>query len=251
MRTLSVFFVIPLVTIVYSVTVLVHMVLFRDRDVFYRYARSWSRVLLRLAGVRVILTEPGTNSHLHAGPTPVKAEYHPAQRYIYAANHSSLFDIPVVLAYLPDNVRIMYKQELERIPIFGWCLKYSPFIPINRTKARDANSAIDATAGTIRSGTSVLVFPEGTRSADGQPGPFKRGVATLAMRSSVAVRPVAIVGTAAIMPARTYRVSGGTVNLIVMPALSLNATAGRDQQNEFVEHIRSAIVSHVTLQHDT
>lgn len=239
MRTFNVFVLIPLVTVVYSIAVITHMVVFRDPAVFYRYARSWSRLLLRLAGVAVSVSYVGTR--------PSNAV---TQRYIYAVNHASLFDIPVLLAYLPDNVRIMYKRELERIPIFGWCLKLSPFIAVDRANAREANDAIDQTAQNIRNGASVLIFPEGTRSDDGELGSFKRGFATLAVRSGTSICPVALIGTSRILPARTKRVRGGTVRMVVMPPIAVQHNTDRAEEQRIVVDVRAAILEQLVLHHD-
>lgn len=236
MRTFSVYVLIPLVTIVYAIMVMVHMALFSEKVVFYRYARSWSRLLLRLAGVEVAVSANNVSTQLGAG-----------QRCIYAANHSSMFDIPVLLAYLPDNIRIMYKQELERIPIFGWCLRMSPFIAVNRANARDATKAIQETVATIANGASVLVFPEGTRSVSGKLGDFKRGFVTLAVQSQTNIVPVAIMGTAAIMPANTRRVRGGRVSMVLLDVVSVPPQASRTEEQDLVVTVRTAISNAVSL----
>lgn len=233
MRTWFVIAAIFVVTCVYSIAVMVHMALFRDRDVFFYYARSWSRILLRLAGVKV----------------KVEGAQHlvPTERYIYVSNHASLFDIPVILAYVPDNVRIMYKRELERIPIFGWCLKMSPFIGIDRSKHREASDAIDATVRTFASGSSVAVFPEGTRSPDGQVGVFKRGAFTLAARSGRSLVAIALVGTASILPARTKRLHPGTVRCVILPPRRLPEKASRQDEVAMMQAMHADIATHVTF----
>lgn len=240
MRTFNVFVLIPIVTVLYSIAVMIHMGLFRDPAVFYRYARSWSQMLLRLAGVRVSLRYAEGTAHPTNGMPS-----------IYAANHASLFDIPVLLAYLPDNVRIMYKRELERIPVFGWCLRMSPFIAIDRSNAREASQALDSTAATIRQGPSVMIFPEGTRSADGTLGPFKRGIITLASKASMDIRPVVIRGTAAIMPARTFRVRGGLVELVLLANVALPTSLSRDEERTAIESLRSIMATELTSHHDS
>lgn len=234
MRSILVIIAIAVVTVVYATAVMIHMALFRDRDVFHTYARSWSRILLKLAGVRVELRGIG---HLSV-----------VERYIYVANHASLFDIPVLLAYVPDNIRIMYKRELGAIPIFGWCLRMSPFIPIDRRKSREAADALDAVVATMRDGASVVVFPEGTRSDDGRVGEFKRGAFTLAARSGKPLVPVALEGTAAIMPARGRRINPGTVIVHIERPVILPQPASRADEMQAMEQVRTMIAEHVTLQ---
>lgn len=226
--TLAVIF---LVTAVYATAVILHMVLWRNEDVFYAYARSWSRFLLRVAGIRVRME----------GADMLR----PGERHIYVANHASLFDIPVILANVPDNVRIMYKRELERIPVFGWCLRISPFIAIDRERSREAADVLDAVVSTMRTGSSVLVFPEGTRSEDGHVQAFRRGAFTLAVRSGRSIVPLALVGTASILPKGTKRINGGEVGLRIGAPIAVPAEATRAEEKELMETVRQIIVKAV------
>lgn len=234
MRTWFVIVTIALVTVVYSIAVMLHMWLFRDRSVFFFYARSWSRILLKLAGVRV-----HTVGVEHLVQT---------QRYVYAANHASLFDIPVMLVGIPDNIRIMYKRELQKIPVFGWCLKMSPYIAVDRERSREASDVLEGVVDTMSTGSSVLVFPEGTRSPDGSLGPFRRGVVAIAVRSGTPVVPVALIGTAAILPARTNRLSGGDVRLVIHAPLSVGGERTPQEEKALVGRLRSIIQETITLQ---
>lgn len=219
--------VIAMVTIAFAVGVMVHMVLFRDTSVYYLYARSWSRVLLRIAGVKV-----RSSGFEHLSPT---------ERYVYCANHSSLFDIPVLLATLPDNIRIMYKEELGRIPVFGWCLRMSPFIAVDRGDSREAFAKIEQTVATMSTGASVLVFPEGTRSEDGRLGAFKRGAFSLAARSGRPIVPVTLVGTAAVLPARGTRITPGVVSLTVDAPIILPAEASKADQLQAMQNLHTVL----------
>lgn len=230
MRTWLLLPLIFFVTVVYAMSVIVHMLLFRDKTVFYRYARSWSRMLLRVAGVTVIVRG---QEHLDA-----------TVRYVYVANHSSLFDIPVVLACVPDNIRIMYKRELNKIPVFGWCLALSPFIPLDRADGRDALAKLDATIASMRDGTAVLVFPEGTRSEDGMLGDFKRGAFVLAARSGMPIVPLAILGSAAILPARKVQLNKGTVTLVISEPMQSLGTSRADEM-KMLSNVRSVLHEHV------
>lgn len=234
MRTWFVFFAISVVTAAFATAVMFHMAVFRDRDVFFLYARTWSRILLRLAGIRVVSFGLDT--------------IHPTERYVYTCNHASLFDIPVVLATIPDNIRIMYKRELEKIPVFGWCLKMSPFIAIDRADGRDAMARLEETVASMRAGSSVLVFPEGTRSEDGRVAQFKRGAFVLAARSGKPLIPVALVGTHNILPARTRRIVPGTVELHVENAVVLESPVSRQAESAAMASVRTSIGRHVDLQ---
>ncbi len=222
------------VTAVYSIAVMLHMVLWRNEDVFYEYARSWSRLLLRMCGIRVTLSG--------------RDQLDPTARYIYVANHSSLFDIPVILASVPDNVRIMYKRELERIPVFGWALKISPFIAIERERARQAADVLQNVVSTMASGSSVLVFPEGTRSEDGNVGAFRRGAFSLAVRSGRTIVPLAIKGTAAILPKNTRRINGGNVIIRIFPPVTVPPAPNRADEIQLLTDVRQIIAGAVDSQ---
>lgn len=223
-----------LVTAAYSIAVMLHMVLWRNEEVFYEYARSWSRLLLRMCGIRVTLIG--------------RDELDPTARYIYVANHASLFDIPVILASVPDNVRIMYKRELERIPVFGWALKISPFIAIERERAREAADVLQKVVATMAAGSSVLVFPEGTRSVDGNVGTFRRGAFSLAVRSERQIVPLALKGTAAILPKKTRKINGGDVSVRIFPPVTVPTAPTRNDELRLLTDVRQIIASAVDSQ---
>ncbi|MBK7033560.1 MAG: 1-acyl-sn-glycerol-3-phosphate acyltransferase [Ignavibacteria bacterium] len=176
MRTWLILAVIFVVTALYAVVAMMHMILFRNEEVFFAYSRSWSKLLLWFSNVHVTME----------GASALR----PGERHIYVSNHASLFDIPVILANVPDNVRIMYKRELRKIPIFGWCLRFSPYIAIDRERSREASDVLDSVVETLSTGSSVLVFPEGTRSEDGKVGVFRRGAFALAVRSGRTIVPL-------------------------------------------------------------
>ncbi|RPI65083.1 MAG: 1-acyl-sn-glycerol-3-phosphate acyltransferase [Ignavibacteriae bacterium] len=149
---------------------------------------------------------------------------------------------------MPDNIRIMYKRELQKIPVFGWCLKMSPYIAVDRERSREASDVLEGVVDTMSTGSSVLVFPEGTRSPDGTLGPFRRGVVAIAVRSGTPVVPVALIGTAAILPARTNRLSGGDVQLVIHAPLSVGGERTPQEEKALVGRLRSIIQETITLQ---
>lgn len=234
MRTWIVIIALVFMTVAYAVVVTIHMLLWRNHDVYFAYARAWSRTVLRWSGVRVVLHGA---EHLR-----------PGERYIYAANHASMFDIPVILATIPDNVRIMYKKELERVPFFGWSLALSPFVAIDRGKKRQAAAVLDEVTATLREGSSVLIFPEGTRSPDGTVQEFRRGAFSLAIKSGRAIVPVAMSGTAAILPKGTRSLRGGTVHLQLFEPVSVPQQAVREQERGLIVQVHDIIAHAVDSQ---
>ena len=115
-----------------------------------------------------------------------KATYDPAfdarQAAVYAANHQSQFDIPALVLAMPVDFRVVAKRSLLYVPVFGWALWLAGFIFIDRSNREQAIKSLDRATGRLRSGTSVAIFAEGTRSPDGTLLPFKRGGFVLAVR---------------------------------------------------------------------
>jgi len=158
----------------------------------------WSVLGLWLAGARVeVLRMPP----LPAGPV------------IFASNHESALDIWVMFRTLPRGFRFIAKQELFRIPIFGWYLSMGGHIPVDRTNRARAVASLRRAGATVRAGTSLVVFPEGTRSRDGRVHPFKKGPFVIAKEAGVPVVPIAISGSGAITPSKVIAVHPGTIRV--------------------------------------
>ena len=174
------------------------------KQVFHRHARDWSSLLLKITGVNLVINDNSGRED---------------KSYIYIANHSSLFDIPVLLSSLKDNSRIIYKEELEKIPLFGWCLKMSPFISVKRDDPKNALQGFREAVKSISEGDSVIIFPEGTRSIDGKLGEFKKGAFLMAEKSRKEIVPVVIHGTSAIMPKGKLKFCKGNIVLNIHPKI--------------------------------
>jgi 1-acyl-sn-glycerol-3-phosphate acyltransferase len=185
-------------------------------------ARSWARIILRALGVRV---EVGGSENVPPGPA------------VYAANHGSALDIPILFGYLPVDFRIIHKRSLYLIPILGWALYLGGHIGIDRANAFRARRSLGAAAERIRGGTSVAVFPEGTRSPDARVRPFKRGSFVLAAEAGVPVVPVSLLGVKAVVPQGIRTLRPGTVHLRVHPAIP---QAGRDAE-ALAEEVRRIV----------
>lgn len=131
--------------------------------------------------------------------------------YIFVSNHQSYFDIPVLMHSIPNNVRFIYKDTLSKIPILGWGMYLGQYIPINRENVREAMKSLKRAAEKISRGISVAIFPEGTRSADGSLGEFKRGAFVLADEAKTELVPTAIEGSYSIMSKGRFRINPGKV----------------------------------------
>jgi 1-acyl-sn-glycerol-3-phosphate acyltransferase len=162
--------------------------------------RAWGPAGLRLAGVRLEVTR---DAPLPEGPA------------IYVSNHESILDIWALFMAIPRNLRFVAKAELFKIPIFGWYLRLAKFVPVDRANLARAVSALKAAGEIVRSGVSLVVFPEGTRSADGRIRPFKKGPFVLAVEAGVPVVPVAIAGAAARVRKGRVEVTPGTIRIAI------------------------------------
>ena len=158
-------------------------------------AKVWSWCLLASSGVRVT--------------TEVKQRLDRSTGYVYLANHQSLFDIPAIIATVPTQLRFAAKRGLFRIPIFGWALWASGFIPVDRGHRTKARRTLAVAQKRLDAGTSVLFFPEGTRSRDGRLMRFKHGGFTLAMTCQVPIVPVGIQGTFRVQSKESFVIRPG------------------------------------------
>jgi 1-acyl-sn-glycerol-3-phosphate acyltransferase len=173
--------------------------------------RGWARQLLWLAGLNVKVK----------GAEAVDWKRH----YIICANHQSQVDIPLLFACLPGGIRFMAKRVLFYVPIFGWMLAIAKFIPVDRGNREKAHKSISRGAKRIKKGPSLLVFPEGTRTLDGEVHEFKSGAFVMAIQSSVPILPVAIRGTFDVVPKGRLDAHPGPVEVIIgTPIPSENLT---------------------------
>ena len=161
--------------------------------------RLWSRLNLSAAGARV--TWEGLDLAERHNPC------------IFISNHQSNVDIWALIAVLPKRTRFVAKQSLFRIPILGWALRVSDFVPIDRGNRARAIRSLQEAAKKIRGGRPVVLFAEGTRSAGDSLAPFKKGPFHLALEAGVPIVPVAIRGSGAVMPPRGLAVRSGPVRV--------------------------------------
>lgn len=162
----------------------------------------------------------------------------PDKSYIYMSNHQSNYDIPILLGYLPVQFRWLAKIELFRIPLFGYAMKRAGYICIDRSNQKSAFESLKKAAGIIRDGVSVMIFPEGTRSMDGNIGSFKKGGFVLAIESGVPILPVIIRGTYSVMPKSRLLIKPGKVTLQVLKPVETSDYT-KETKDELMEKIRN------------
>jgi 1-acyl-sn-glycerol-3-phosphate acyltransferase len=226
MRALLGLLSVVLLTLLFGAPALLAGVFDRSGRMPHRFVRLWARLVLGAFGVQV---ETSGLENLVDGPV------------LYAANHSSALDIPIVFGYLPADFRVIHKKSLILIPIIGWFLFLAGHIPIDRSRAFRAKRSLESAARRIAGGTSVVAFPEGTRSSDGRVGPFKRGSFLLALNAGVPVVPLSLVGVKRLIPRGVLSFRSGTVRLQVLPAVPLAGRSPEEAQT-LADEVREAVV---------
>jgi len=191
-------------------------------------ARVWTRIILAVCLVRVRLEGL---EHLPAG-----------EPFIFAANHSSVFDHLVLQAYLPGQVRFLAKAEVFSLPFFRWVFSRAGHIPVNRTNPREGLQSLDRAAEKIRGGLNLVIYPEGTRSKDGAMQEFKRGGFLLAVKTGHRLVPVSISGAHRIMPAKSLRVFPGLIIIVFGRPIAVSGRNRADQAGLMAE-VREAIMA--------
>lgn len=201
LRTLLFFFVlIPIMVIGMSIALLIS-VFERTGDIFYRMAAWWGRLCIRLFGITVEVIG--------------EIRYRSESNYLVVSNHAGMADIPILLGALKLNLRFVAKEELGKIPIFGWALKRAGYVMIKRGQNREALKSLLDAVDVLRSGRSVHIFPEGTRSKTGSLLPFKRGAFLVAKKGGAPLLPVTLVGSNLITPKKSLKINKGTVRMVI------------------------------------
>jgi len=187
---------------------------------FFDAGKHWAKKLLQKASIEVNI---------------IGENYDKNKSYIIVANHSSYLDIPVLLAYLDLKFVIMYKKELEKIPIFGKGLELSPFISVIRTNPRDAIKSLEKANQMLKENISVLVFPEGTRTSDGSLGEFKKGATRIAYKGKAEILPVRIDGTFDLMPKNQLSIKSGKITLKINKSISYSEYESKSEEELLLE----------------
>jgi len=163
-----------------------------------------------------------------------------AKPRVYAVNHASALDIPVLYVYLPFQFRIAFKKELLSYPIVGWHLRRSGQICVDQQNpARSIGSIRSALKG-LKSGTPLVIFPEGGRTPDGHIKPFLQGAFFLAIKAQVEIVPVALVGTYELLPMNTYHIKSQPLKMLVGDPISTEGLTLRDLP-AITEKVKSAM----------
>ncbi len=189
-------------------------------------AQRWARCLTVIAGTSVTVI---------GGEV---LEQHPVA--VYAANHLSYMDTPVLFGKLPFQFRILAKHDLWKLPFVGWYLNRSGQIPVNLDDSRASVKSLKAGVKALKAGMPLFVFPEGGRAVDGHLQPFKSGPAFMAIKAQVPLVPIALVGTHELFPMHTYHFRPRPVKMIVGEPIRTEGMVPREA-DALTERLREAI----------
>jgi 1-acyl-sn-glycerol-3-phosphate acyltransferase len=191
--------------------------LFGDTErILHNFARAWSWMIMKtiFSPVKVTGLEKIDTTKPH----------------VYAVNHASALDIPVLYVYLPFQFRIAFKKELLSYPIVGWHLKRSGQICVDQHNPAGSIGSIRSALKSLKAGTPLVIYPEGGRTPDGQIKPFLPGAFFLAIKAHVDIVPIALVGTYELLPMNTYHIKCRPLEMRVGEPISTAGLTGHDMQ---------------------
>ena len=178
------------------------------------FSTTWSRLIMKT------IFSPVTVTGLDKIDT--------SKPHVYAVNHASALDIPVLYANLSFQFRIAFKKELLSYPIVGWQLKRSGQVCIDQQNPSHSVSSIRAALKGLKAGLPLVIFPEGGRTPDGEIKPFLQGAFFLAIKAQVDIVPVALVGTYELLPMNTYHIKSRPLEMRVGDPISTTGLKARD-----------------------
>jgi 1-acyl-sn-glycerol-3-phosphate acyltransferase len=227
----TVFFLIPAIgvyTIVLGTISILSSLVDRTGDFGHKCARAWAWLILRTTGVNVTvrgvdLLEPGRS-------------------YVFASNHQSIYDIPIVFDSIPLQLRIVAKDSLGRFPFLGWHLQRTGHLLVDR-KSPGAG-IVKKMARLVGGARSLIVFPEGTRSVDGSVSRFKGGMFLVAIDAGLPIVPVSIAGSRHVMLKGRLMTCPADVTITVHEPIP-TAGMGREGARELAERVRGVVVPDV------
>ena len=223
----TVFFLIPAIsvyTIVLGTISIVSSLVDPSGDFGHRCARAWAWLVLRTTGVRVTTRGVGMLDS--------------RKSYVLAANHQSIYDIPIVFTSIPLQLRIVAKDSLGRFPFLGWHLQRTGHLLVDRRNP--GAGVLKRMSRLIGGARSLIVFPEGTRSADGAVARFKGGIFLLAIEAGIPVVPVSIARSRYVMRKGRLMTCPGEVTLTVHEPISTEGVR-REDARAFAERVRAVV----------
>ncbi|MEJ2167175.1 MAG: lysophospholipid acyltransferase family protein [Desulfobacterales bacterium] len=225
-RTTLIFLWVILSTLFLGIIAIIISFFSHTGNIVHLIARIWGRGILFVSRIRVSVQ----------GLDLID----PKRSYIYMSNHQSNFDIPVLLAHLTVQFRWLAKAELFKIPIFSRAMRGAGYIRIDRSNRESAIESLKEAAAKMKDGVSIMIFPEGTRSLDGNIRPFKKGGFIMAVDTGVPIVPIILRGTWPIMAKSSWRINTGEVFIEIEKPIDTTGYT-RETKDALIENVRSVI----------
>ena len=224
--------VLAIITILTATSTIIFAYIFGDKEITYIPARIWSRSACMLAFVKVEIN--GAEN------------FDKNISYIFVANHQSIFDVFVVYGWLKSRFKWIMKKELRKIPFVGAACEATGHIFIDRSNPVAAKKSIDLAKQKIINGSSIVVFPEGTRTYDGSVGNFKKGAFKIATDFDLPLVPITISGAFECMSRHTFLITPCKITMTIHPAIPHSRYETDDEQKDIIAKVRDTIISKLT-----
>ena len=213
------------ITVLAAAITIVTCAFLNDRFWGFYPAKIWARLWCYLSFVRVKVSG---REHIEKNKS-----------YVFVANHQSAYDVFAIYGWLNVPFKWVMKQELAKIPFVGKACKSAGHIFISRGQSKASLSGIQLAEKKLVNGLSVVIFPEGSRTHNGEVGNFKRGAFQIAADLRLPIIPITIKGAYEVMPRNSYYISPKKIQLIIHPAVDVSEYA--DDQNALIQAVRKTI----------
>lgn len=228
-RTLLVILFLALYILIVGPPAILHCIVTGSPELLYRVGVTGARWAMALGGIR---TRVSGVENIPTGPS------------VFVANHSSNLDPPAVVTAIPQRVAMLGKKEVFRIPLLGRALLLAQFVPVDRADRAAALTSVEEGLKHLQKGVSYLVFPEGTRSADGRMRPFKKGSFIMALRSGVPLVPVSVSGAHRLMRKGSMVLRAGEIGVHFGAPIPV-AGYSMEQREDLMQAVEQAIARHL------
>ncbi|MET4025402.1 1-acyl-sn-glycerol-3-phosphate acyltransferase [Marinobacter sp. MBR-99] len=216
-----------LLTLILFLPIVIAALIGKRGDAAFHGTQVYAWIILKVCGIRLRVRG---REHIQ-----------PNQRYVILSNHASYFDPPALVLALGLQYRWVIKKELRKVPLFGLALETSRNLFIDRSKGSDALESIKQGVAQLPEGTGILLFPEGTRSIDGQLLPFRKGGFVIAKDGELPILPVTIRGSHERLPKGRAAFSAGDIEIVAHPPVSTEHRSLEELMREVRQTIGSAL----------
>ncbi|MDU1892922.1 MAG: lysophospholipid acyltransferase family protein [Dysgonomonas sp.] len=217
-----------LATIITAVTVMIGCLVGKRKFWGYYPPHYWSKLACRLSLCRI-------NVIRHA-------ELDPNKSYVFIPNHQGAFDIFLIYGYLNQNIKWVQKQELRKIPFVGKASEIAGHVFVDQSSLKSMKETITKAESQLGEGSSMVIFPEGSRTKTGKMGRFKRGAYIIAKEMNLEIVPVTVNGPFDLMKIGTYLLNPCKLELVVHKPISTENLT-EDNMQDFINNTRDIVHS--------